>query len=122
MADPTWGKETNDTEMQMQTHGAAASVASILTQLDQFLDQTAPTDSAVKDLFLNAKGAVDGWRDQSATQEWDALAQSVEKFLRQFDVLGGKVTALAQVSELQKLLLALRNSARAAAEEARRSG
>ena len=121
MADPTWGKATNDTEMQMQTQGPAASVASVLTQLAQFLGQSAPTDPTPKELFANAKGALGGWSDQLAAQEWDGLAQSVENLLRQISAVGGRVTDLELVGQLEKLLLALRNSALAAAEEAGQS-
>jgi hypothetical protein len=45
MADPTSGKGTDDAAMPMQTHGPAGAVDSVLTQLAEFLDQTAmPTD------------------------------------------------------------------------------
>ena len=125
MADPTSGKGTDDTAMPMQTHGPAASVDSVLTQLAEFLDQTAmPTDPTRKALFTNTQGALDGWRDQLAAQEWNGLSQSVGNLLGQISATseyGGLVADQKLVGQLQQLLLALRNAARAAAEEASQS-
>src|SRR5215475_12892907 len=122
MADPTPGKGKKDTAIPMQAQGPAASVANILTQLAQFLRTAAPTDLAPKQLFANAKGELDGWGEQFAAQEWDQLAQSVESFRQLMSTVGGRTTDMKLMGQLDDLLVALRNSARAAAEAASQSG
>ena len=105
----------------MQSHGAAASVTSILTQLADFLDEAGPNDLALKQLVADGKDALDDWGAQCAAQEWDGLAGSVERFRQQVAKAGVRMENMKRVLRLDELLRALRSSALAAAAEASQS-